>query len=248
MRGVFKPHTDTGGEPKTDIFVSLSDVHGLSKQLKISYKKSNSEFLENKVTEERAQLILGVNYKTIISSSAKNLKVNKRQFYNYSKNAYVLGYRLDIMSVAAKGYAPVILTEERLKEIYSGSNIEKTKRDAVVGNERLANSGVADYILVGDSFKDAQDIINNMVHVNDYVKQNPKVFIAFKAVNYFADKNKWDGNRPLALQVNWERNKKGVLTGFIDTDDVYATTCNPAVASLRMFLRNNGNIGNYFMM
>jgi hypothetical protein len=233
---VFKPHTDTGGEPKTDIFVLISDNNGLPKQMKITYKKSNSEFLENKASEERASLILGANYKTIISSSAKSLKVDKRQFYNYSKNSYVLGYRLDIMSVPAKGYAPVVLTEQQLKEIYSGSNIEENKRNAIIGNERLANSGIADYILVGDSFKGAQDVIDNMIHIDKYVKKNPKVFIAFKAVNYFADADKWDGNRPLALNVKWEKNNKGILVGTLDTNEIYITTCNPAVAHLKKLL------------
>lgn len=234
--GSFKPHTDTGGEPKTDIFVKIADSTGNHKAIKITYKKSNAEFLENKANEDRAKLILGDNYKSIIEDAAANLQISAREFHNEDKASYVLGYRLDIMSVPAAGYHPADLDSEKLKEIYSGVSIEEGKRNAIVDSERVKDSGVADYIVIGDKFQNAQDVVNSMVNIDDYVETNPKVYIAFKAINYFANDDKWDGNRPLALMVNWSKDVDGKLKGELSHNNVYATTCNPAVDKLKSIL------------
>lgn len=48
-----------------------------------------------------------------------------------------------------------------------------------------------------------------MIPIKDYVKMHPDIYFACKALNYRTFAEKWDGNRPLSVQVNWsaEQNK-----------------------------------------
>ena len=43
------------GEPKTDIYVLVENDFG-TEEIKISYKKENADFLENKTNAERAEI------------------------------------------------------------------------------------------------------------------------------------------------------------------------------------------------
>ena len=53
------------GEPKTDIYVLL--FNGRQEQeLKISYKKENADFLENKTNSQRAEQLFGPEWREII--------------------------------------------------------------------------------------------------------------------------------------------------------------------------------------
>ena len=61
------------GEPKTDIYVKASCENGVE-EFKISYKKENADFIENKMNSERAQLLFGDNWKKIIESSTLRIK------------------------------------------------------------------------------------------------------------------------------------------------------------------------------
>lgn len=235
VEGTYKPQT-SGGEPKTDIYVQARNEAGDLREIKISYKKTNAEFLENKANSDRAKMVLGEQYKETISNIASDLKVGERTLYNGNKNSYVLGYRLDIMNGAATGYAPVELPQDQLVDVYSGHNLPEAKRHAKIDGRTVQNSGVADYIIVGDNFKTTQEVVNNMQPIKEYVKQHPKVYVALKAVNYFPDTDKWDGNRPLALHVDWNKNSDGVMEGRINEKIVYETTCNPIVDNLRKIL------------
>ena len=43
-----------------------------------------------------------------------------------------------------------------------------------------------------------------MVSIKDYVHRHPEIYFACKALNYRSFEEKWDGNRPLAVQVDWK--------------------------------------------
>ena len=47
------------GEPKTDIYIQAINQRNISKEFKISFKKENADFLENKTNAERAEQLLG---------------------------------------------------------------------------------------------------------------------------------------------------------------------------------------------
>lgn len=59
-------------EPKTDVYVLLQGINN-SYEVKISIKKSNADFLEKKISSERAELILDTDWKSIISNSTLNI-------------------------------------------------------------------------------------------------------------------------------------------------------------------------------
>ena len=68
-----KPLPQKGkGEPKTDIYV-CAQSEGTTKEFKISYKKKNADFLENKMKSDRAEQIFGANWKEIIEENTKRI-------------------------------------------------------------------------------------------------------------------------------------------------------------------------------
>ena len=56
------------GEPKTDIYILAKSVNDET-EIKISYKKENADFIENKMSAERAEQLLGDNWSEIIKKS-----------------------------------------------------------------------------------------------------------------------------------------------------------------------------------
>ena len=96
------------GEPKTDIFILAADVTNNSKQIqiKISFKKSNADFLENKISAERAQQILGPNWSNIIKQSTLKLKdkfcnrklIFKEQEGRTRAGSITLGWKFELVN------------------------------------------------------------------------------------------------------------------------------------------------------
>ena len=62
------------GEPKTDIFIGASSNSGGFKEFKISFKKHNADFLENKTNAERAEQLFGREWSNIISYATSDEK------------------------------------------------------------------------------------------------------------------------------------------------------------------------------
>lgn len=95
------------------------------------------------------------------------------------------------------------LNISQVYDVYSGRNLPDEKRNAYVNGRIIPESGVAEYILITDSVNSAQEIIDNMIPISDYVQTNPNIYFACKALNYRTFAEKYDGNRPLAVQVDW---------------------------------------------
>ena len=53
------------GEPKTDIYI-LAESASDKAEIKISYKKENADFIENKMSADRAEQLFGENWVNII--------------------------------------------------------------------------------------------------------------------------------------------------------------------------------------
>lgn len=67
--------TCSRGEPKTDVFVQCRDCFsGELRDVKISYKQPNADFLENKIKAECAREIFGPQWVEIIKSATMNLR------------------------------------------------------------------------------------------------------------------------------------------------------------------------------
>lgn len=222
------------GEPKTDVYILLEDrMSGESKEIKISYKSENYQFLENKMNKDRFEAIFNTEEREIITAL---LPVNERVDRKFEiaesdllneETRMTLGYRLDIMAADASGYMPIPVSEETMAEILSGGKLDESKRNGVIHGEVVKNSGVAEFILVGDKFESATEALSKMVPIKDYVKDPATriIGLAPKAVNLIPSKAKdfggdkikpWDGNRPLAIAIKWEK-KNGKFIGSPDT-------------------------------
>lgn len=213
---VGKPQV-TRGECKTDIYVeakknSSSEII----ELKISYKQSNADFIENKMTDERAAAILGSNWKNIIESATRTLQTNFENRPIILKTgrfagSITLGWKYELLDVKSGVLSSKLsLSEEQVKNVYSGDNLSVDKRDAEVDGLKIKDSGVANYMLRTDMLDDAQSIIDSLQTIDEYVEEHPDVYFACKALNYRTFAEKYDGDRPLAVQIDWE-NENGML-------------------------------------
>ena len=89
------------GEGKTDIYCLLDD----KTEIKISYKKNNADFLENKLTAKRAKEIFGKSWKEILINSIKPLIPlfeESEIYFPKSKGkiyagSYTMGWRCDLI-------------------------------------------------------------------------------------------------------------------------------------------------------
>lgn len=205
------------GEPKTDIYILAKSISD-EVEIKISYKKENADFIENKMSAERAEQLFGENWADIIKQSTtaiserfeERILIYKNKFKRTEKGAITLGWKFELLNKNSGALSgKMILTEEQVIDVYAGNNLAEDKRDAMVAGNVIENSGVANYILMDEDVHLAQDVIDKMVPIKEYVLMHPDIYFACKALNYRTFAGKWDGDRPLSVQVNWnaEENK-----------------------------------------
>ncbi len=199
------------GEPKTDIYV-YAESNKDSIELKISYKKNNADFIENKTTAERAEALFGDNWIQIITSATRSIErafYSKKLIYKVKSKrteagAITLGWKYELMNKSAGELSGVVdLTREQIIDVYAGTHISDEKKNANVNGKIIRNSGIANYILMDDNLTSTQEVIDNIVSIESYVKKYPTIYFACKALNYRTYKNKYDGNRPLSVYVDW---------------------------------------------
>lgn len=209
---VGKPFSEKG-EPKTDIYICAVSKNYKKREFKISFKKSNADFLENKISAERAQQLFGDNWSEIIKQSIDKLKpsfqskklIYKEKEGHTEKGSITLGWKFELVNKISGALSDeILLVEDQVIDVYAGTNLENEKKNAKVNEKMINDSGIANFILIGETdFKNAQEVIDKLISVKDYVKRHPKVYFACKALNYRTLKNKWDGDRPLAVYVEW---------------------------------------------
>jgi hypothetical protein len=211
---VDKPRPEKG-ECKTDIYVSATSVNaGIRREFKISVKKDNADFLENKVSAERAEQIFGMDYESVIHNCVKEIDnsfVSTPAFYveqsgKTQAGSFTLGWKFELLNkLSGKKSGKVKLTEEQKLNVYSGSGADKAKKDCSVNNQVIKNSGVANYILVVDKdFNYSTSNIFKAIKPIEKYSRNLEVFFSCKALNYRIEADKWDGDRPLAVSVDWD--------------------------------------------
>ena len=200
------------GEPKTDIYVAAESEDGTLIEIKITYKKENADFIENKTNAERAQALLGDDWEEIIMQATESIRdvfENKKLIYKSSsgkteRGAITLGWKYELLNKTGGGLSGLVeLTREQIIDVYAGTHISRDKRDARVNGVMIPNCGVANYILMNDDVRTTQEIIDNLYTIEEYVDMYPTVYFACKALNYRTFLNKYDGNRPLSVYVNW---------------------------------------------
>lgn len=217
--------TCPNGEPKTDIYVLAKSEDSEIKEIKISYKMKNADFIENKMNEERAAQLFGSNWKTVIIKATKSIKdqfenrylIYKEKFSHTKKGSMTLGWKFELVNKKAGDLSGKIeLTPEQVYSVFSGNNLPYSKRNSSVNGEVIAESGIAEYILISDDVSSADDVIAEMQPIDKYIRKHPHIYFACKALNYRTFQDKYDGNRPLAVQVDWK-----VKSGKLSPDLVF---------------------------
>lgn len=201
------------GEPKTDIYVAAEDDSHNIAEFKISFKKSNADFLENKTNSERAQQLFGDDWENIISHATYALRdvflsrplIYKEKYGRTEKGAVTLGWKFELLNVPSGQLSGnMSLTKQQIIDVYAGTNLLEDKRDASVNDRKIPYSGVANYMLFQtDSIVTVQEAADSLVRIEDYANAHPDIYFACKALNYRTFRQKYDGNRPLAVYVDW---------------------------------------------
>lgn len=203
------------GEPKTDIYV-LASFDGGTKEFKISYKKGNADFLENKTSADRAEALFGPDWAKFISSATSEISnafsdrslIYKKNYMNTEKGSFTLGWKFELLNKKSGELSNKInLTHQQVIDVYAGTNLPEDKRNAYVNGKVIAESGIATHLLFGDDYSSVEDIFDNLYTIEEFVDLHPNVYFACKALNYRCYKNKWDGNRPLAVYIDWSVSK-----------------------------------------
>jgi len=225
IKTVAKP-SSSHGEPKTDIFIELENADK-TEFIKISVKQKNADFLENKMTSERAEVFFGTHWQSIIEQSTLAIKnkfekkplIFKEKYRRTEKGAITLGWKYEFLNKLNGELSAEINID--LNEVYKGINLPDDKKNALINGCRVNESGVANYLLFVNAtsdYENAQNIIDKLIPIDEYIQKNPKVYFACKALNYRTMKvpAKWDGNRPLSVFVNWT-----ILDGKLHHELVY---------------------------
>jgi len=178
-----------------------------------SYKKENADFIENKMSAERAEQLFGEDWIDIIEHSTtaiqdkfyERMLIYKNGFRRTEKGSITLGWKFELLNKSGGDLSgKMLLTDEQVVDVYAGSNLSPDKKNASVCGQIIRDSGVANYILMDENVHSAQDVIDKMIPIREYVMMHPDIYFACKALNYRTFAEKWDGNRPLSVQVNWD--------------------------------------------
>lgn len=224
------------GECKTDVYLSLTrDSDNQEIIYKISIKQDNADFLENKMSYDRAIEIFGHDATKIMKDAIKTIEASFKNDYlvyfsKYGKteaNTIKIGWKFELTNkISGNKSGKLNLTEKQIIDIYSGTNLSIDKKNSFVDGKQISNSGVANYMLIvtGNKFKNPEDCLSALVPIEDFVKDK-EVYFACKAVNYRASKNKWDGDRPLSVWVDWSL-KDGKLYGELNFSSPLQTKAN----------------------
>lgn len=205
----------SSGECKTDLYI-LASNNKKNKEFKISIKKSDYSFLENKMSKEKAELFFGLSWSKIISNASLSIKSlfanNELIKYSNKGKSYtiILGWKIDIFkNTTRKLRVSLNLSNKQKIDVFSGANSSTVKKNALVNGIRITDSGVADYILEVNNENqilnlDLNSIINLLKPIASYAINIPNINFGFTALNYISKNDKWDGDRPLAVWVDWK--------------------------------------------
>lgn len=200
------------GECKTDVYVQTSSANG-DRVFKISVKQQNADFLENKMSHERAVEIFGSQADAIIMRAIESIKENflntpiiyfERKGRTDAKSI-TLGWKFEFVNkIGGNLSASMQLTTRQIVDVYSGTSLPDDKKNAIVNGEEVTESGIADFILVVDQDKNMtiEDFEKGLMTIEKFVEtEKPTIYFACKALNYRVEKDKWDGDRPLSVYV-----------------------------------------------
>ena len=217
------------GECKTDVYVQTSSANG-DRVFKISVKQQNADFLENKISHERAVEIFGSHADEIIMQATESIKDNFLKtpiIYFVRKGrtdakSITLGWRFEFVNKSGgKLSSSMQLNTQQIVDVYSGTSLPDDKKNAKVNGEKVIDSGIADFILVVDQDKNMtiEDFEKGLMTIETFVEtEKPTIYFVCKALNYRVEKAKWEGNRYLSVYVDWHI-KNAKLVGELRFDE-----------------------------
>lgn len=233
------------GECKTDIYILANTHDGESKEFKISVKQGNADFLENKISLKRAIEIFGDKAQDIITDSTIKIKGSFEEenlifFYKKGKTeakCVTLGWKFELLNkLSGNKSGNLVLTDAQKLDVYAGTNLSEDKKNCRVNGGVIKESGVANYILVVDDIdKTADYFASNFEPITNYIKEKD-IYFACKALNYRVTPDKWDGNRPLAVYVNWTLKDK-ILKGDLTFNNPLETKGNEVGENIQSILK-----------
>ncbi len=222
------------GECKTDVYVGTVDGNDEKREFKISVKQRNAEFVENKVKLGRAIEILGENAQDIIEKSIipirKAFEDDCLIYFTKHKHTNALsiklGWRFEFLNSfkakkserkASRGKKSGVieLTEQQKLNMYAGIGACAEKRHCTVNGRIIENSGVANYVIVVDDYGISLEYyLNNMMPIEEFVKSQ-ELYFSCKASNYRCAEDKVEGNRDLAVYIDWSIREGKLCAEFV---------------------------------
>ena len=107
--------------------------------------------------------------------------IYKNKFKRTEKGAITLGWKFELLNKKSGDLSgKLLLTEEQVIDVYAGSNLSGEKRNAMVNGKVIENSGIANYILMNENVNSAQDVIDNMMPIKEYVKKYPDIYLTLE--------------------------------------------------------------------
>jgi hypothetical protein len=221
-----KPRPDKGtGECKTDIYILTKNRSTcLPREFKISIKKTNADFLENKMSLERAIEFFGEDAKDVMIKSIKSIKesffsdklIYFKKHKRTDEKCLKIGWRFDLLDKKGGDKSGLlVLTDEQKVDVYSGSNTNIDKKNSIVNGSVVRNSGVANFILIVDDTDEELDFyINNLKSIEEFAITQD-IYFACKAINYRSKHDKWDGDRSLSVFIKWSLVNKILFAEFV---------------------------------
>lgn len=222
-----------GGECKTDVFIRAREIHsGKAKDIKISVKNRNKEFIGNKLKKENLEAYIGPGWEDILTNATLSLKEKfESAVLLYAKrkgptraNSITVGWKLEIAD-KERGLSVLIpLTDHKVREyVYKGTNLSDEKKNSAVDGIVIEGSGVAEYLLITteEEINTADDVIEQMKLIDE--ADIGKTFFIFTANNYRTDVDKADGPRSLAVRIKWECKGNKLVPTFCYDSPLYYT-------------------------
>lgn len=216
-----------GGECKTDVFILAKEKKTNNRrEIKISVKNDNKEFIGNKLTKKDVESYFGPEWEDIVIKTTKSLKEefeNRVLIFASGKhptkeNSVTVGWKLEISDRPRTLSAKIPLSDQEIRNyVYKGTNMSEDKKNSIVDNKIIKNSGVAEYLLITnkDEIKTANDVIDKMESIDN--ANIGETYFIFTANNYRTDVDKADGKRSLAVRIEWhDKNNKMVPVYYYD--------------------------------
>jgi len=223
---VGKPKISGGGEPKTDVYVLTRNVSSYKeKEFKISVKQDDADFLENKLSLERATQIFGPDVKNRIIEWVNSVKEDfyddfiisfKKQ--NKTAKGLKIGWRFDLTKKPkskTKRSRLLQMTNSQKIDVFSGTTLNDIKKNARVNEVEIKDSGVPNLFLSVKKKDESLDFyIKKLIPIQEFAIKDD-IYFAFRAVNYLVEKDKYEKSRYLAVSIKWHLINNKINSQFI---------------------------------